>query len=176
MVLFELLPGDGTRHVYPLAYLLAAFAVIGIWSVVSLYSAFGRLIIHTKAMNKKPVFNDEVVDSLCPFELTDYLLEETKRRQKAGKSVSEVYRYSSSDGIHGEPQAGVVRHRRSVIMRHQSGQESSPSMGATDRTMERSSGKQNGAANLPRDRSGIALYYPEKKNEETRVDHDPSKI
>ena len=68
--------------------LVVAFSIIGVVHVVSTYSALGRVIIHTHAMNDEPVFkrtglsisgncdgNNSEAYPVLPFEITHALLE-----------------------------------------------------------------------------------------------------
>ncbi|KAL3805917.1 hypothetical protein HJC23_007878 [Cyclotella cryptica] len=76
LFLFELLPS-------PWSFIVAIFIFVMFVHIVVVYSAFGRLVMYTKAMRKEEIFKEEEEDSMTANRLSEELLkiavEEKKR-------------------------------------------------------------------------------------------------
>ena len=72
--------------------IIAIFPIVLIFHIVTIYSAFGRLVMLTKAMRQKPIFEEEEEDSMTPNLLFETLLKRALKEKDKNTPLPLYYR------------------------------------------------------------------------------------
>lgn len=88
LFLFEILP-------YEWGIVLAVFIFCLIMHIVVVYSAFGRLVMYSKAMRKQPIFQSDEEDQMTAKRLFEELLEVAIEEKKQNTPLPLYYRQNS---------------------------------------------------------------------------------
>lgn len=85
LFLFQLLPN-------PWSYIVTIFIFVMFVHIVLVYSAFGRLVMYTKAMRKDEIFKEEEEDSMTANRLSEELLNRAMEEKKKNTPLPLYYR------------------------------------------------------------------------------------